>query len=242
MQKAANCYDSNQVLTQLQYLGMLDIIRIRREGYPIHFIFDDFVQRYKCLVKDGSKLEKTSAETCLIILKNLNMCEKEWQIGKTRVFLRASVHEPLEELRRVIINGMAVRIQAKWKGHSVLSEYKRMRRSAVTVQRYFRGHRQKLEFLRKKRAAITIQSYVRGMFAREVAAAMRQMKKVEEDERRREQEEKQRQQAIEQSERLNNSHDLLKSSVEPSPSPSVSSITETGSFKNEKREIDESIM
>lgn len=242
MQKVSDCYDNDQVLTQLQYLGMLDIIRIRREGYPIHFTFDDFVQRYKCLVMHSSELGKTSSETCLTILKKLYMPEKEWQIGKSRVFLRASVHEPLEELRKTVINTMAVRIQARWKGHAALSEYQKARRSAITVQRYFRGHRQKLAFLRKKRASITIQSFVRGMFAREVAAAMRQMKKVEEDERKREQEEKQVQLAAEQNERLANLHDAMKSSLEPSPSPSVSSITETGSYKAGKREIDQSIM
>lgn len=49
--KSPNRYDVKQVLTQLQYLGMLDIIRIRREGYPIHYTLASFVQRYKCLAR-----------------------------------------------------------------------------------------------------------------------------------------------------------------------------------------------
>ncbi|XP_074603106.1 unconventional myosin 81F isoform X3 [Brevipalpus obovatus] len=248
-QKAANCYDDNQVLTQLQYLGMLDIIRIRREGYPIHFTFDDFLHRYKCLMRDisgnrSSELSKLkSSEGCLSLLKTLKMCDKEWQIGKSRVFLRASVHEPLEEQRRFILNEMANRIQARWRCYVAVTAYLRLRTSAITIQRYFRGHRQKLEFLRRKRAAITIQSYVRGMFAREVAAAMHQMKKVEEDERKREQEEAEVE-ARRQLE-LAEQKDLPISTMEPSPSPSASSINTTGSFvSNEtvKREFDESII
>ena len=51
MHKMASSYDDALVLDQLKYLGMLEIIRIRREGYPIHFPVEDFVRRYKILGK-----------------------------------------------------------------------------------------------------------------------------------------------------------------------------------------------
>lgn len=51
MHKQAGAYDDALVLDQLKYLGMLEIIRIRREGYPIHFTAEDFVRRYKILGK-----------------------------------------------------------------------------------------------------------------------------------------------------------------------------------------------
>ena len=67
-----------------------------------------------------------------------------------------------------------------------------MRNCAILIQLHFKGHRERLRYLRMRRAAITLQAFVRGMFAREVAAAMKQMRKVEEEMRLKEQEENER--------------------------------------------------
>lgn len=44
--KEPNDFNDSMVLDQLRYLGMLDIIRIRREGFPIHMDFEEFVTKY----------------------------------------------------------------------------------------------------------------------------------------------------------------------------------------------------
>ena len=51
MTKSSNCYDEKLVLDQLKYLGMLEIIRIRKQGFPVHHTFEEFMTRYSCMVR-----------------------------------------------------------------------------------------------------------------------------------------------------------------------------------------------
>lgn len=147
---------------------MLDIIRIRREGYPIHLTFDEFVTKYQCLTKH--KGMKSNCEQVMTVIKELNVPEIEWQIGKTKVFLRSRVYEPLEDARNQIINTNALIIQKNWKRYITEKKYQKQRNSVLKIQHAYKGWKLRIDFLRKRRAAIVIQSHLRGVFAREVKA------------------------------------------------------------------------
>lgn len=195
--KTADLYDEDQVMTQLKYLGMLDIIRIRREGFPVHFTFDSFTIRYRCLLRSSSLISCLKngpgcSDPCIKILSTFAVSKMDWQVGKTRIFLRSNVYEPLEERRTFVLNRSAVRIQSCYRAWITRKRFASMRSAAVCMQGAFRAHRQRLQFMRKRRAAVTIQAFVRGMFAREVATAMRQMKRVEEQIRMKEVEDRER--------------------------------------------------
>ena len=62
MSKSPLEYDDNLVLDQLRYLGMLDIIRIRRDGYPIHFNYQDFINRYYFTIRRLKHSAKSSIQ------------------------------------------------------------------------------------------------------------------------------------------------------------------------------------
>lgn len=197
-QKYANNYNEQMVLDQLRYLGMLDIIRIRREGFPIHLTFDEFVNKYQCLTKRLMK-QQTNREHVLSVIKELCVPETEWQIGKTKVFLRSKVHEPLEDSRKQVINSKACIIQKWWRRYLTLNKFKRIKMATLKIQHAYKGWKLRINFLRKRRAAIVIQSHLRGVFAREVAAALREMRRVDEEMRKRERleaERKQREQEL----------------------------------------------
>lgn len=129
---------------------------------------------------------KSNREQVISVIEELNVPPHEWQVGKTKVFLRSLVHEPLEDARKQVINGTAVIIQREWRRYSQQKKYLKIRNAVLRIQHAYKGWRSRIEFLRKRRACIVIQSHLRGLFAREVAAALREMRRVEEEMRKRE--------------------------------------------------------
>ncbi|XP_052123144.1 myosin-I heavy chain isoform X1 [Frankliniella occidentalis] len=208
MHKAPNNYNETLVLDQLKYLGMLDIIRIRKEGFPIHFTSEDFVARYGCLSRNRKK-QQNIKDAVRALIKQFEIPAKEWQIGKSKVFLRGCAHEPLEDARKTLTNKCALIIQKVWKGHRVRKEYVKRRNATMKLQHTYRGWKQRLSFLQMRRAVIVIQSHLRGVFAREVAAALREMRRVEEEMRKREKlEEERRQRELERAAREQSEKEL----------------------------------
>ncbi|XP_017776835.1 PREDICTED: myosin-I heavy chain isoform X2 [Nicrophorus vespilloides] len=182
--KDPNNYDNTLVLDQLKYLGMLDIIRIRKEGYPIHMDFNDFIARFHCLSKN--RLPPDVRAACQALIESHNVPKNEWQIGKSKVFLRSHVHEPLEDTRNRMQASKAILIQKTFRRYVAQKEYLQIRKAVLKIQHAYKGWKSRIVFLKKRRAAIVIQSHLRGVFAREVAAALREMKRVEEEMRKRE--------------------------------------------------------
>ena len=61
-----------------RYLGLLEVIRIRKAGYPVRMPHMEFVQRYRILYDDLGKLS-TRLPTSAEIAKEFGL-EGEWQV------------------------------------------------------------------------------------------------------------------------------------------------------------------
>uniref|UniRef100_A0A2A4JE57 Myosin motor domain-containing protein n=1 Tax=Heliothis virescens TaxID=7102 RepID=A0A2A4JE57_HELVI len=175
--KEAGKYSEQLVLEQLKYLGMNEIVRIRRDGYPIHLPAPHFQARYRCLLPHPRpKNPQIQAITAIV-----NAPKDDWQIGHTKIFMRSSVHAPLEAKRSALLQSSALRIQKWYKGSVKRRQYLTWRNAAVVLQAALRGWKERAAFLRLRRAALTLQRHLRGAFAREVAAALREMKRVNQE-------------------------------------------------------------
>jgi len=82
---------------------MLEAIRIRKAGYAIRIHFDQFLRRYRPILKgEAIKLRDSNPrDACHGILKLLNKETKnqykdKWQIGFTKVFLKEETRTGLE--------------------------------------------------------------------------------------------------------------------------------------------------
>ncbi|XP_032385012.1 unconventional myosin-XVI isoform X3 [Etheostoma spectabile] len=81
-------FDSFHVSTQLQYIGVLEMVRMIRYGYPVRLSFPGFLSRYKDLVVPtlGDKKKLSPEERCRSVLQQANL--QGWQMGSSKVFLR----------------------------------------------------------------------------------------------------------------------------------------------------------
>ncbi|XP_028660644.1 myosin-IIIb isoform X2 [Erpetoichthys calabaricus] len=92
--KKPDLLDSKLIMEQLRYNGLLETIRIRRDGYSWRPLFEDFAQRYRILlIKPDVPSNK---ETCLCILNNANL--KDWKCGHSRLFFKYWHQEELAKL------------------------------------------------------------------------------------------------------------------------------------------------
>lgn len=108
--KAPNAFMSGEVLKQLRYSGMMEAIRIRREGYGLREEHESFYHRFSVLLNanemDGE--ESGIAQLVKVLSQRLHVSDADWQIGHTKVFLRRELAEKLERLARLRVH-MAAR-------------------------------------------------------------------------------------------------------------------------------------
>ncbi|KAJ8340890.1 hypothetical protein SKAU_G00331810 [Synaphobranchus kaupii] len=182
-EKREMCFDDAQVLTQLQYSGLLETVSIQRAGYSTKFTFQEFAQTFQVLLSEEPQRE------ILAVLQDAGLDASTYQIGKTKVFLKEAQWQQLqeklqerrsEEVRRMIVvlqrwyrtqqerrdflckRAAAIVIQRWWRGIREESRYQ----AAAMIQALWRGSQQREEYLKQRASIIKMQALVRGSTAR----------------------------------------------------------------------------
>ncbi|KMZ70180.1 Myosin-17 [Zostera marina] len=153
--------ENTSIIQQLRCAGVLEAIRISCAGFPTRKTFSDFLHRFKILGKeyvDGSLEDKVACEK---ILDKMEM--KRYQIGKTKVFLRAGQMAELDARRAEIVGRAAKKIQRKMRSHIAHNEFILLRKASIDIQSFCRGRLacNLYENMRRNDAAIKIQKYQR---------------------------------------------------------------------------------
>ncbi|KAM9732681.1 myosin VIIAa [Menidia menidia] len=135
-------FDRELCVRQLRYSGMMETIRIRRAGYPIRYTFVEFVDRYRVLmpgVKPAYKQEDLRG-TCQRIAVAVLGRDDDWQMGKTKIFLKDH-HDMLLEIERdKAITDKVILIQKVVRGFKDRSNFLKMKKSALFIQKTWRGY------------------------------------------------------------------------------------------------------
>uniref|UniRef100_A0A3P8XSF2 Uncharacterized protein n=1 Tax=Esox lucius TaxID=8010 RepID=A0A3P8XSF2_ESOLU len=177
-------FDRDLCMRQLRYSGMMETIRIRKSGYPIRYTFDEFLERYRVLLRTTVCDPKKCAECiCETILAGE---EDDWKSGKTKIFLK-DFHDTMLELERMKeLNNKALLIQRVLRGYKHRKQFLRKRSSALVIQKHWRGYKgrqlYRLGFARlqakvrarqlhhqyqqKRVAVVVLQAQTRGYLAR----------------------------------------------------------------------------
>uniref|UniRef100_A0A452IYF5 Myosin motor domain-containing protein n=1 Tax=Gopherus agassizii TaxID=38772 RepID=A0A452IYF5_9SAUR len=96
--KLPDSFDNFYVSAQLQYIGVLEMVKIIRHGYPVRLSFTDFLSRYKNLSDTalGERKKLSAKEKCHLVLQQCKL--QGWQIGVQKVFLKYWQADHLNDL------------------------------------------------------------------------------------------------------------------------------------------------
>eukprot|EP00004_Rigifila_ramosa_P014622 TRINITY_DN333_c0_g1_i4.p1 TRINITY_DN333_c0_g1~~TRINITY_DN333_c0_g1_i4.p1 ORF type:complete len:1268 (-),score=394.04 TRINITY_DN333_c0_g1_i4:35-3772(-) len=120
-EKLPDLVDDQRVLHQVRYLGLLENIRVRRAGYAYRSVFEKFLNRFFLLSRQTSYAgeytwQGDATNGCRAILVDNNIHQDEWQIGKTKLFLRhPETLFAMEDLRDKYWHTMAGKIQRAYR-------------------------------------------------------------------------------------------------------------------------------
>ncbi|KAH6828513.1 myosin family protein with Dil [Perilla frutescens var. hirtella] len=182
-------FENLNVIQQLRCGGVLEAIRISCAGYPTRRTFDEFLLRFGVLAPEVLEGNSDDKVACQMILDKMEL--KGYQLGKTKVFLRAGQMAELDA-RRAEVLGKAARtiqrqirtyidrkefvslrqaailLQSCWRAMSACKLYEELRREAASmkIQKNFRCHIARTSYQSFQGSAITLQTSMRAMTAR----------------------------------------------------------------------------
>ncbi|KAG2654947.1 myosin-6-like [Panicum virgatum] len=159
-------FENQNVLQQLRCGGVMEAIRISCAGYPTRRTFYEFIDRFGILAPDVLSGSSDEVSAVRRLLEKVDL--QGYQIGKTKVFLRAGQMAELDARRNEVLGRSASLIQRKVRSFLAQKSFIALRRSALQIQTVCRGELARREYhnLRREAASLKIQTSYRMHTAR----------------------------------------------------------------------------
>ena len=180
VKKSKDYFHGEYVLQQINYLGVLESIKIRKEGFPFRKDFKRFLLDYSSLSINSKLISKVNAtndkdewrKMTWVLMRNIILNEKDFYqkilYGRNKINLKQDLATQLDKLlldknrkklvaARVMIKQYRIYALKKiWKENLEL-----MRQSFLMISKMYKGHYWRKKFIIKKKRAIIVQSFVR---------------------------------------------------------------------------------
>ncbi|XP_042279617.1 myosin-10 isoform X3 [Thunnus thynnus] len=117
-EKRAGKLSPHLVLDQLRCNGVLEGIRICRQGFPNRIPFQEFRQRYEILTPNAiPRTFMDGKQASELMISALELDHNLFRVGQSKVFFRAGVLAHLEEERDLKITDTIIRFQSASRGY-----------------------------------------------------------------------------------------------------------------------------
>jgi myosin heavy subunit len=207
--------DKGLITTQLRYSGMLETIKVRKQGYPCREFLSTFISRY-WIIHPSVKKEENPKEAVKTILRTSKIVTDLFQIGDSKIFYKNTVEQHLESIRTEKLMFFAKKIQALFRMLIAKREFKIKKDAAIKIEALLRGALGRKKAKKTKRSYIFLQAVWRGRKTRKLYEAefnkAKEIKRLAEEKRLREEEEereRQRKEMEEEMERERQNEELI---------------------------------
>ncbi|XP_069005770.1 unconventional myosin-XV [Embiotoca jacksoni] len=188
--KQPDVFEDDLVCSQLRHSGVLETIRIRREGYPVRMPFHVFLFRYKSLA--GIKqLPAANGENCVILLSKLcPLRPGTFHVGVTKLFIKEDIYQLLECKRERARELAALTLQRYTRMFFVRKRFVEFRIKMIRFQAQCRGFLMRKRYVKMRESLVRFRSLVHMYVNRKqyIKRRFQAQRKAEEERRRRDME------------------------------------------------------
>ncbi|MCD7464261.1 hypothetical protein HAX54_052361 [Datura stramonium] len=187
-------YNNDLVVEQLRSYGLLEVVRMSRSGYPTRMTHQEFCKRYGVLLREEHEC-KDPLSMSVSILRQFDILPEMYQVGYTKLYLRAGQIAALEDVRKQVLQG-TLEAQKCYSAHHARHHLHELEGGVIILQSFVRGEiarRQYKDSLESKRkvankkndeqlvAVVQIQSAFRCWLAQRHLNQLQNLKKLNQD-------------------------------------------------------------
>jgi myosin heavy subunit len=191
--KSPEFIDDSRMIHQIQYLGIVENVKVRRAGFCYRETYTDFIFRYRMLststwpkydptgfATNGSLSPAATAAIDILTFQHPTVWRHaypyhsppvveavDYKLGRSKLFLKdPTTVFLLEKNRTIAINAIVRKVQSTSRGHLVYKKYQTMRRGFIKWQAAARRFIEVKRFRKSLRDILKLQSCVRKFIQR----------------------------------------------------------------------------